>query len=166
MYVMHVNQKYTKGQNTQSSCVLDTLQLIIPKQHVRNWHLNLNCPFKTFHCVFSFFPHYLGEASDELTTDVLRPDQRGPCKEPHLFVWILQAGMRSWTSSGSVATFTSDRALAQAEELTSHMKEKTTVTTKSWEETKGVNKVSKWNQTVLSLVSESSIWRRFSYCKC
>lgn len=31
-----------------------------------------------------------------------------------------------------MAIFTSERALAQAEELTSHMKEKTTVTTKSW----------------------------------
>ena len=68
----------------------------------------------------------------EPTTEVLRPDQRGPCTEPHLLVMTLQADMRSCTSSGSVATFTSDSALAQADELTSHMKENTTVTTKSW----------------------------------
>lgn len=68
----------------------------------------------------------------QLTTEVLSPDQRGPCTEPHLLVWILQAEMRSCTSSGSVATLTSDRALAQAEELTSHMNENTTVTMKSW----------------------------------
>lgn len=76
--------------------------------------------------------HALCALSCKLTTDVLSPDQRGPLREPHLFVGSLQAGMRSWTSSGSVATFTSDRALAQAEELTSHMKENTTVTIKSW----------------------------------
>lgn len=66
------------------------------------------------------------------TTEVLRPDQRGPWTDPHLLVGILQAETRSCTSSGSVATFTSESALAQAEELTNHMKEKTTVTTKSW----------------------------------
>lgn len=74
----------------------------------------------------------LGCTFCEPTTEVLSPDQRGPCTEPHLLVWSLQAGMRSCTSSGSVAIFTSDRALAQAEELTSHMKENTTVTIKSW----------------------------------
>lgn len=78
------------------------------------------------------FPSIIADMVFKLTTEVLSPDHRGSCKEPHLLVGSLQAGMRSCTSSGSVATFTSDRALAQAEELTSHMKENTTVTTKSW----------------------------------
>ncbi|TNN31141.1 Interferon-induced GTP-binding protein Mx [Liparis tanakae] len=60
-----------------------------------------------------------------------REYEGGPSTEPHLLAWTLQAETRSRTSSGSLAVLTSDRALAQAEELTSHRKENTTVTTKS-----------------------------------
>lgn len=71
------------------------------------------------------------------TTEVLRPDQTGPYTEPHLLVCTLHAVVSRSTSSGSVATFTSDRALAQADEPTSHMKENTTVTMKSCTNTTG-----------------------------
>lgn len=72
------------------------------------------------------------------TTEVLRLDQTGPYTELHLLVCTLHADMSRSTSSGSVATFTSDRALAQADEPTSHMKEKTTVTMKSCTNTAGL----------------------------
>lgn len=52
--------------------------------------------------------------------------------------------MRVMTFSGSVAIFTSDRPLAQAHEDTSHMKENTAVTTKSWQSTRQHNHL--WNQ--------------------
>lgn len=66
-----------------------------------------------------------------LTTDVFRPDHLGPYTELHLLACTLQADKSRTTSSGSVAAFTSDRPLAQADELTSHMNENTTVTMKS-----------------------------------
>lgn len=84
------------------------------------------------------------------TTEVLRPDQRGTRTEPHLLVGILQAETRSRTSSGSAAALTSERALAQAEELTSHMKEKMTVTTKSWEKQKNRYMILGWVRAQLN----------------
>lgn len=72
------------------------------------------------------------------TTEVLRPDQTGLYTEPHLLVCTLHADMSRSTSSGSVSTFRSDRALAQADDPTSHTKEKTTVTTKSCAYTAGL----------------------------
>ncbi len=66
------------------------------------------------------------------TTDVFSPDHLGPYTELHLLVCTLHADMSRTTSSGSVATFTSERPFAQADELTSHMNENTTVTMKSW----------------------------------
>lgn len=53
----------------------------------------------------------------------------------HLLEGCLQADISIRTSSGSVATLTSESPLAQEDELTSHMNEKTTVTMKSWKKT-------------------------------
>lgn len=62
---------------------------------------------------------------------MLRPDHTGSWVAAQRFVLTLQADMsrRAWV--GSVAALTSDSALAQAHELTSHIKEKITVTIKS-----------------------------------
>ncbi len=65
------------------------------------------------------------------TTEVLRRDQKGSCVAVHLFSWALQAEMRRTTCVGFVAVLISERVLAQKQLLTSHMKEKTTVTRKS-----------------------------------
>jgi len=66
-----------------------------------------------------------------LTTEVLRLDITGLRTGKHLLDCCLQADISNNTSSGSVAILTSDSPLAQADELTSHKNEKTTVTMKS-----------------------------------
>lgn len=67
-----------------------------------------------------------------LTTEVLRPETLGSETSRQRFSCSSHAEMRVMTVSGSVAVFTSDRPFAQAHEDTSHMKENTAVTTKSW----------------------------------
>lgn len=66
------------------------------------------------------------------TTEVLRPDTTGSATSRQRFSSRSHAAMRFLTSSGSVATLTLDRPLAQAQVLTSHIKVKTAETTKSW----------------------------------
>ncbi len=65
------------------------------------------------------------------TTEVFRPDITGSWISLQRFSSRSHAGMRSITSSGSVAIFTSERPLAHADELTNHIKVKIAVTTKS-----------------------------------
>lgn len=67
-----------------------------------------------------------------LTTEVLSPDMTGSWTSRQEFSFFSQASIKVMTSSGSVAVFTSDRPLAQAAELTSHMKANTAVTPRSW----------------------------------
>lgn len=70
------------------------------------------------------------------TTEVFRPDITGSWISLQRFSSCSHAGMRSITSSGSVAIFTSERPLAHADELTNHIKVKIAVTTKSCRTTK------------------------------
>lgn len=79
-----------------------------------------------------FFFFFFYKIKGILTTAVLRLDITGLYTGKHLLDCCLQADISKSTSFGSVATFTSDSPLAQAEEPTSHMKENTTVTTKSY----------------------------------
>lgn len=65
------------------------------------------------------------------TTDVFRPDTMGSCTSLQRFSSNRQAGMNLMTSSGSVASLTSERPLAHADELTNQKKVKIAVTTKS-----------------------------------
>lgn len=65
------------------------------------------------------------------TTDEFRRDQRGSWVHAHLFSGALQAEMSRSISVAFVADLMSERALAQQQLLTNHMKEKTSVTRKS-----------------------------------
>lgn len=67
-----------------------------------------------------------------LTTEVFRPEVTGSRNSLHVLPAVLHATISLNRLSGSVASLTSESPLAQAEELTSHMKEKTAVTMKSW----------------------------------
>lgn len=66
-----------------------------------------------------------------LTTEVLSPDMTGSWTSRQRFSVFSQASIMVMTLSGSVAFFTSDSPVAQAEELTNHMKAKTAVTPRS-----------------------------------
>lgn len=77
------------------------------------------------------------------TTDVFGRDQRGSWVTVHLFPWAVQAEMSSSSVVESVAVLISESALAQQQLLTSHMKEKMTVTTKSCSRQRGRTKRNK-----------------------
>lgn len=64
-----------------------------------------------------------------LTTEVLSPDMTGSWTSRHTLFW--QVLIMVMTLSGSVALFTSESPLAQAAELTSHMKANIPVTARS-----------------------------------
>lgn len=66
-----------------------------------------------------------------LTTEVLSPEVTGSLSSLHEFPVWRHTGISLIMVSGSVAIFTSDRPLAQADELTSHMKANTAVARKS-----------------------------------
>lgn len=66
-----------------------------------------------------------------LTTEVLSPEVTGSLSSLHVFPVWRHTVIPLIMSSGSVAIFTSDRPLAQADELTSHMKANTAVARKS-----------------------------------
>lgn len=87
------------------------------------------------------------------TTDIFRRDQTGSWVAVHLFSGALQAEIRRSTCVGFVAALISERVLAQQQLLTSHMKEKTTVTRKSCSEKEQVENIKKRSHTPIKILN-------------